>query len=223
MPFLKLPVATSRRSRKLRLETGIASASLGAVGIALSLSAPAQALEPDSVTVPDRGLSDPPVTLESLQAGARRAQLERLRRAQARLDQPATPSAPVLSNAATRNLSVSDRANGIYLYGEQPVHDQPGTAYFVFETNAGNVTGAFYTASSSFDCAQGRINSNNIQLTITDSYSQDSYSYALSRIPATTQVASQQSVTLPMDIEGFHPLPVRTSDRTILATCQTQY
>jgi len=66
-----------------------------------------------------------------------------------------------------------------------------------------------------------------MQLIITDSYSQESHSYAVGIEPMETQIASQQTVALPqgvenMGLEGFYQLPVRASDRALLTTCQSR-
>ena len=213
--------SATTRDTKVHLDRGLAGfvGSVSIVGLSFGLSAPALALEPSLAT--DEGSGDRLSKLQSLQAGARRAQRDRLQQAQ-----------PETFPAASSGLSTGD---GIYLYGEQPVHDQIATAYFVFERNTDAVSGAFYTASSSFDCAQGSINSDTIQLTITDSYSQESYGYAVGLASveeslgktATAQLASQQAMALTqgaetISIEGFYPLPVRARDRAILATCQNR-
>lgn len=242
----KYPRAAKKQGRKGALRMGLASGSMGSAGIALSLMAPAHALEPIQPSSVNNELGSRTEKLASLQAGARRAQLERLQRSQALLEHTGStaPSADSVLTSGVRSttshqslstdqsLSTAQSAsasihqnvsnNGVYLYGEKPAYDQLNAAYFVFETNNSNVTGAFYTASSSFDCAQGLIHADRVQLTITNSYSQDSYSYALGLNPAETQVASQQPVTLPVEIDGFYQLPVRESDRAILATCQAQ-
>lgn len=119
-------------------------------------------------------------------------------------------------------VSSAEANHNIYLYGQQPVANQIGTAYFVFESQAENVTGAFYMPGSSFDCATGHVSQQAMELTITDSYSQETHQYALGLTAPTAVVASQQGVALPAGIEGFYPLPVTERDRTILAICQAR-
>lgn len=219
---LKLRIQ-SRNRDQMRTRIGAASTSIGAACLSLSIAMPASAIpEPAPTALDDfeSSYSDRLTKLRALQAGARRAQMERLQ-AQRSAEQ---------TQSASANLNFSS-GDGIYLYGEQPAYDQSATAYFVFETNAGSVTGAFYTPASSFDCAQGRINSNSIQLAITDSYSQERHSYALGLTSTDVPIASGHSETLPQSIipqsieqriDGYYPLPVRDSDRVILATCQAQ-
>jgi len=160
--------------------------------------------------------------LQTLQAGARRAQLDRVQRAQA-LTSNVEYAATRTHDIGHSDTSHSNISDGVYLYGERAAYDQLATAYFVFQANAGDVTGAFYTASSSFDCAQGRINSDGMELTITESYSQESYPYSLGLSPIETQIASQHAQPVPVSIEGFHELPIRESDRAILSICEAKY
>lgn len=144
---------------------------------------------------------------EEAEAAADRAGLERLR-------------ARLLSPKTTTETSLPP-AHGIYLYGQQPVANQPETAYFVFESQGTNVTGALYMPSSSFDCVHGQIIDQRMALRVTDSYSQETYSYALTLNEPFAEVASQGSfIAPPLNIDRFYPLPVREQDRAILATCQ---
>ena len=165
--------------------------------------------------------------LRSLQEGARRSrqiwsELERSRLEYARQQQiqfeQQQAQALLGQIPTTRQYS----ADGVYLYGQQPVINQPATTYFVFESQSGSVTGALYMASSSFDCVQGQINSESIALNVTNSYSQETYAYALGLNPSVTRVASRFGVSTSLNIDGFHQLPVSEQDRDILATCQAQ-
>ena len=178
----------------------------------------------EPITTDKRTEEQPLTRLQVLQSGARREQLRRLHQADPE-PQPETLSTDSSSIPAVRSQFAAQ--DGVYLYGEQPATNQLATAYFIFESNEGRVEGAFYTPSSSFDCAQGYINSNGIQLTVTDSYTGDRHSYALNIDPVETQLVSSQigdsqSVPLPLNIKGFYELPVSESDRTVLATCQSR-
>ncbi|MEM6450182.1 MAG: hypothetical protein AAF703_07705 [Cyanobacteria bacterium P01_D01_bin.105] len=232
MALLKNSIDVIEQSRSVGLGLKAVSLSVGAVSVTLGLSAPVQALEPLQVLAPvnaamtvNGDLDTRSTRLQQLQSGARRAQLERHWRSQAYLEhhpaqaETATPPKHLENEAVANGFMAGD---GVYLYGEQPAHDQIAAAYFVFETNDDNVTSAFYTVSSSFDCAQGRIESDSMQLTITDSYSQERHRYALGLVSAETQIASGQPVGLPQSIQGFYELPVREGDLAILNTCQAQ-
>ncbi|MEO0647948.1 MAG: hypothetical protein AAFZ17_17640 [Cyanobacteria bacterium J06650_10] len=175
------------------------------------------------------------------------ARLDRLR---ARLLAPRTNDAPTANAQTTSTQTDSDQAanapietiptnshpktptdsppqigsvpaSGTYLYGQQPMANQPGTTYFVFETHGVAVTGALYMPSSSFDCVQGQIHQEQIALDVIDSYSQERFSYALALTPPFAQIANQAgAVATPPAIEGFYPLPVQENDRALIATCQ---
>ena len=210
---------------KRTVETKLLVSFVSALGCALSLSSAAQAQAAVDVSTVENEPGDHTTKLRSLQAGARRAQLERFRNAQGNEGFAHSPEATAPTPAiapvspADGGFSASD---GVYLYGEQPVRDQISSAYFVFQTDSGTVTGAFYTASSSFDCAQGHISQDRLQLTITESYSQQRYPYALNLVPVEAQIASTQEGSLPVGIEGFYSLPLSEVDHAILSVCQMQ-
>ncbi|MGD1897567.1 MAG: hypothetical protein ACFB16_11525 [Phormidesmis sp.] len=129
------------------------------------------------------------------------------------VEAPPIVASPIVETAAP----VSET----YLYGQQPVANQPETTYFVFESKGADIVGALYMPSSSFDCVRGQMNNQRIALNVTDSYSQETYAYALRLDSSQVAVASQRgTVTAPPSIDGFYPLPVQASDRALLATCQ---
>ena len=120
-------------------------------------------------------------------------------------------SAPTVSNSL---------ANGIYLFGEQPLPDQLQTAYMIFEARAGQVVGAFYSPHSSFDCFQGDVQNTQLSLAITETYSQEEYAYALNLDE--TAIAGPGGSQFA--IEGFHQLDaVSDNDLRMLSTCQAHY
>lgn len=151
--------------------------------------------------------------------------IEHLHRLQAHLGQSAHRSAHQVEQANALPSTADDSSvNGVYLYGQQPVPDQLATAYFVFELQGGSITGAFYMPSSSFDCVQGQIEPEQIHLSVTDSYSQETSPYALSLSPPTAVVASQASpVTAPLNIAGFYQLPMNDQSQDLLAICRARY
>jgi hypothetical protein len=113
-------------------------------------------------------------------------------------------------------------AEGVYLYGQSPEPEQIGAAYAVFEINEDNRTvGAFYMPYSSFDCFQGEIAANQMNLTVTNSYDQTRYPYTLAM--RDVAIASQESEIqpAPVDLVGYHPIDTLSDrDREILATCK---
>ncbi|MEL6940245.1 MAG: hypothetical protein AAFO84_13745 [Cyanobacteria bacterium J06598_1] len=163
-------------------------------------------------------------TLQFEQAHYEQQRLEAQRVESLRIDQAQARFSRLrarLLSPSSRIETVVSPASGTYLYGQQPVHDQPNTAYFVFESQGTHVVGALYMPSSSFDCAEGHISEGKIALSVTDSYSQERFAYALALNDSLGEVASQAgAVIAPPSIEGFYPLPIQESDRALLATCQ---
>ncbi|EKV01475.1 hypothetical protein Lepto7375DRAFT_3646 [Leptolyngbya sp. PCC 7375] len=125
---------------------------------------------------------------------------------------------PLLAQAAP---SVSTPlSNGIYLFGEQPLPDQLQTAYMVFEAQADEVVGAFYSPHSSFDCFRGSVENAQLSLAITETYSQEEYDYALDL--EDTAVAGPGGRQFA--IEGFYQIDtVSDNDLRMLNTCQAHY
>ncbi|MBX2864165.1 MAG: hypothetical protein KTR27_11460 [Leptolyngbyaceae cyanobacterium MAG.088] len=111
-------------------------------------------------------------------------------------------------------------ADGIYLYGQQPVAAQAGSVYMVFEVAGRRTVGAFYMPSSSFDCFHGDISSTRLDLTVIDSYEQTSHPYSLA-VQAQPVLAAGEAAT-ELSINGFAPIDdLSELDETILETCQT--
>lgn len=111
-------------------------------------------------------------------------------------------------------------ADGTYLYGQSPEPDQIGSEYLVFEVNQGQVVGGFYMPRSSFDCFHGSLESNQMALTVVDSYEQTPHAYSVALRPNGTN-ASAGSSTVPMGLEGYHRLDeISNTDQEILATCK---
>ncbi len=151
------------------------------------------------------------------------ARTERLRHLQAHLGQSA--SQLELADSHSLSTAVGHLADGSYLYGQQPIPDQLATAYFVFESQGGNIAGAFYMPSSSFDCVQGQMELEQMMLEVTDSYSQETSPYALSLTAPAAVVASQAGAVNapPPNILGFYQLPMSNQGRELLAICRARY
>ncbi|MEO0540776.1 MAG: hypothetical protein AAFZ80_07905 [Cyanobacteria bacterium P01_A01_bin.105] len=132
-----------------------------------------------------------------------------------RAAQPATvPIQPLLAEAPTLPT------DGFYLFGEQPVPDQLATAYFVFELQAGRVTGAFYMPLSSFDCVHGQMTDTELALTVTESYSQERYPYAMSFTQEALVASAGEASALSLD--GFYQLDdLSDNDHRLIEACQT--
>jgi len=136
-----------------------------------------------------------------------------------------------LSTAAAAVIAISAMAggasgnnpalllNGTYLYGESPVADTVGSVYFVFEAKDGQLAGAVYQPSSSFDCVRGTVGSSALDLVITDAYDQTESSYSIA-LASNAAVASVSGVATPAQLEGMHAIATLSSlDHQLLATC----
>ncbi|MGB3138652.1 MAG: hypothetical protein WBB18_17715 [Nodosilinea sp.] len=109
--------------------------------------------------------------------------------------------------------------NGTYLYGESPAADTAGAVYFVFEAQAGRLSGAIYQPSSSFDCVRGTVGSDAIDLIITDAYNQTESPYSAALVADST-VASASEGAVPVQLEGMHAIAnLSELDHRLLATC----
>jgi hypothetical protein len=123
---------------------------------------------------------------------------------------PATSS--VLVNAAL--------ADGIYLYGQSQQREQLGQGYFIFEVNQGKVMGALYMPRSSFDCASGKFDGQELALTVVNSYDRTTNPFAIA-LDTTSTVASATNPSLKqIGLQGFHPLTITESDRRMLSVCK---
>lgn len=126
---------------------------------------------------------------------------------------------PLLAQSSDE-LSGAVLNDGVYLFGQQPIPDQLQTAYIVFEARAGQVIGAFYAPHSSFDCFQGEVQNTQLSLAITETYSQERYTYNL----PLQDVAIAGTQGNQFAIEGYHQIDaIDGNDLRILGTCQSHF
>lgn len=114
--------------------------------------------------------------------------------------------------------------DGAYLYGESSQPEQIGQAYMVFEVKQGQLTGAFYMPSSSFDCFSGVATGNQLNLNITESYSQQTYSHTIgfNNSSVVAAAGSQGADKNNLTLDGFQRLPnLSSNDQRILNECKT--
>ncbi len=113
--------------------------------------------------------------------------------------------------------------DGTYLYGQATKAEQIGKTYLVLQVRDRAVTGAIYEPASSFDCVQGIVQSNQLALTITDSYEQTQSPYSIA-LQANSRIAS----TIPSSLErvglaGYYQIQsVSANDRRLLSTCEAK-
>lgn len=114
-------------------------------------------------------------------------------------------------------------ADGIYLYGQSLERDQLNSAYLVFEVTQGQIIGAFYMPRSSFDCVYGTLQSEQLALNVVDSYSRESYPYAVA-LQGGGAIADAKGAVPPVTLEGMHRIDnINSNDQRILSTCKADH
>ncbi len=136
-------------------------------------------------------------------------------------------SQPVVATTAPLTSQVSSSAAvfpspGRYLFGQAPQANQIGQGYMVVESTGDRLYGALYFPSSSFDCFQGQIRGNQMALTITDSYNQETYPYSVA-VATDTAVATTQlpEGLTPLSLRGFYAIhQLSGNDLKMLEACR---
>lgn len=133
----------------------------------------------------------------------------------------AEKSAPLFAARSVAQLNQS-LPDGVYLYGESPKPNELGKGYFVFESKQGKVVGALYMPSSSFDCASGSFQGNQLALKVTNSYDRSTNPFAIALERNTTVAAGGNAVMAPVGLQGFHKInQLSEMDQRILQVCKT--
>jgi hypothetical protein len=138
----------------------------------------------------------------------------------------AAQSVPSSASQASRLAqSAAKLADGVYLYGQTSEPNQLGQSYFVFEVTQGKVLGALYMPQSSFDCAHGSFQADQLALRVRDSYAQSASNYAIG-LNRTAKVAATRDLPgiLPVGLTGFQRVEqVGKDDLQLLKTCKATY
>ena len=109
--------------------------------------------------------------------------------------------------------------DGTYLFGQSPNPDQNGSDYIVFSVKNNQTVGAFYQPRSSFDCFSGEISPNRLSVEIVESYTQETYPYAVAVTLDEPLVAGEAASAY--SLKGFYQIETLSAqDREILAVCQ---
>lgn len=109
--------------------------------------------------------------------------------------------------------------DGTYLFGQSPNPDQNGSDYIVFSVKNNQTVGAFYQPSSSFDCFSGEISPNRLSVEIVESYTRETYPYAVAVTLDEPLVAGEAASAYLL--KGFHQIEaLSVKDQEILAVCQ---
>jgi hypothetical protein len=110
-------------------------------------------------------------------------------------------------------------ADGTYLFGQSPNPGEAGSDYAVFSIKDNQTVGAFYQLNSSFDCFSGEISPSRLSVNIVESYTQESYPYAIA--VALDDNLTAGSAAGGYTLKGFHQIDTLSAlDHQILAVCQ---
>ena len=109
--------------------------------------------------------------------------------------------------------------DGTYLFGQSPQPDQDGSDYIVFSVKDNQTVGAFYQPHSSFDCFSGEISLDRLSVEIVESYTQETYPYAVAVTLDEPLVAGEGAGSY--SLKGFNRIATLSAqDQEILAVCQ---
>jgi hypothetical protein len=110
---------------------------------------------------------------------------------------------------------------GRYLFGQVPQRDELGHGYIILESTGEQVFGALYYPSSSFDCFQGQIQAGQLAMTITNSYTQETYPYSIALVSDSTVASAATDTLHPLNLQGFHQIDaINDNDLRLLETCR---
>ncbi|MEL6383613.1 MAG: hypothetical protein AAFQ89_14395 [Cyanobacteria bacterium J06626_18] len=110
--------------------------------------------------------------------------------------------------------------DGVYFYGETSQPDELGAGYMVFEAQDNQVIGAVFMPHSSFDCFVGQIGDRQLSMQITNSYTQESYDYAIALVAVDEPIASTGGA-VPLQLDGLVDLGApREAELAMLSICQ---
>lgn len=127
------------------------------------------------------------------------------------------------ATAAETQADSTPLSDGVYAYGESNEAGQIGATYMVVEVQGGHAVGGFYQPSSSFDCFQGQVVGNELELVVTNSYEQTTHPYSLA-LESRGAVATQNSSVEQLVPSGFYRMgALSETDRSVLQTCQAQF
>jgi hypothetical protein len=122
--------------------------------------------------------------------------------------------------AASRVDTRNESRNGVYLFGETPAPEQIGSGYMVMEVEGSTVVGALYMPHSSFDCFQGELEGDRLNLSVTNSYDLSTHAYSMN-LNVDGAIASINPTAVPVELEGYHLIPsVSNTDLRLLETCK---
>lgn len=144
-----------------------------------------------------------------------------------------------LSEVASSNTrttgSVKQISDGIYLYGQSSQPEQIGQEYIVFEVRGGRTIGALYMPQSEFNCFQGTLQAQQLNVTLAQPDSEIAQSgpnerqefqpvAVGSRSPAGGNRFDAISFPLSVKLQNYHQITrVSENDQRILSMCKANY
>lgn len=111
--------------------------------------------------------------------------------------------------------------NGIHFYGKSTNRDQLGSEYLIFEVKNNQLIGLFYMPSSEFNCFYGKVNQDNISLSILDPYDNNIYPYSIALENSSPLASEGENLVKNLGLSGYHRIEnYNESDLQMLNICQ---
>jgi len=145
---------------------------------------------------------------------------------------PPVDSKPVaIAKAPASNGSIAD---GTYLYGQSSEPGQVGKEYLIFEARQGKVIGAMFLPGSEYNCFNGTVDSNQLNLTVVNQYNQTALAHTIERAQPAQLAAvggginiekTYESLSYPhtVGLDGYQPITkISDNDKQILNACRNK-
>ncbi len=145
---------------------------------------------------------------------------------------PPVDSKPVaIAKAPASNGSIAD---GTYLYGQSSEPGQVGKEYLIFEARQGKVIGAMFLPGSEYNCFNGTVDSNQLNLTVVNQYNQTALAHTIDRAQPAQLAAvggginiekTYESLSYPhtVGLDGYQPITkISDNDKQILNACRNK-
>ena len=141
---------------------------------------------------------------------------------------------PLIASENTKNLKTSYLAqneqsrlpwsDGIYFYGQSEKLDQIGQEYLVFKVNQKNIIGVFYMPSSEYNCFQGRVEEQRINLSIRDTYNNSTYAHSIAIQERSLIAAEGSKIKRFGGLQGYKPIgKIRKVEQEMLDICEKSF
>jgi hypothetical protein len=110
-------------------------------------------------------------------------------------------------------------ADGIYFYGQSTLPEQLGKEYLIFQVDRGKIKGAFFLPQSEYDCLQGTIDRQKINLSIED-IEGNIYTHQIA-IEQNSSIASNGNLERrSVNLRGYQSIsPIPATAKELLVSC----